>query len=79
MTAPNQQNDEFENPYISSHGEVRNIKLGQQVNPIQRVPLGTPLKEVLTSLPHNLVTLTNLFISNHRGYYYQIWAVKTTP
>ena len=29
---------------ISSHGETRNIKFGQQVNLNQRVPLGTPLQ-----------------------------------
>ena len=37
-----QQNDQFENLYISSHGKARNIKFGQQVNIIERVPLGTP-------------------------------------
>ena len=51
---------QFENLYISSHGEARNIKLVQQVNLIQRVQLGTPHQEVVTSLPHNHVTLTNL-------------------
>ena len=58
--AQSQQNDQFENLYISSHGEARNIKLGQQVNLIQRVQLGTPHQEVVTSLPHNHVTLSNL-------------------
>ena len=47
---------------ISSHGEARNIKFGQQVNLIQRVPLGTPPQEVLMSLPDNHKTLANLFI-----------------
>ena len=47
---------------ISSHGEARNIKFGQQVNLIQRVPLGTPPQEVLMSLPHNQMTLTNLYL-----------------
>ena len=44
--------------YFSSQEETRNIKFGQQVNLIQRVPLGTPLHDVLVSLPHNHVTLT---------------------
>ena len=52
---------------ISSHGEARNIKFRQQVNLIQRVPLGTLPQEVVTSLPHNHMTLTNLFISGYRG------------
>ena len=42
---------------ISSHGEAANIKFGQQVNLIQRV---------VTSLPQNHMTLTNLFISHYR-------------
>ena len=44
---------------ISSHGEARNIKLGRQVNFIPRV-----LQEVVMSLPHNHMTLANLFISS---------------
>ena len=68
LTAQSQQQyDQFENLYISSHGYARSIKSGWQVNLIQRVPLGT--------LPHNTLTL---FISNHRSYCYQIWPV-TTP
>ena len=67
------------NLYISSHQEFRNIKFGKQVNFIQRVLFGTLPKEVLTSLSHIHVILTNLLISSHRGYCYQIWAVKTTP
>ena len=60
------ENDQFENLYISSHGEAtRNIKFGQQVNLILRVLLGTLLQELVTSLPHNHVTLTNLFISSY--------------
>ena len=51
---------------ISSHAETRNIKFGQQVNPIERVPLGTLPQEVVTSLPHNHMILTNLFISSYR-------------
>ena len=54
------KNYQFENLYIYSHGEARNIKLGQQVNLIQRVQLGASHEEVVTSLPHNDVTLTNL-------------------
>ena len=65
--------------YISPVMEkLETITLGQQVNLIQRVLLGTLPQEVLTSVPHIHVTLTNLFISSHRGYCYQIWAVKTT-
>ena len=41
---------------IYSHGKARNIKFGQQVNLIQRVPLGTQPQEVATSLPNNHVT-----------------------
>ena len=52
---------------ISSHGEARNIKFGQQVNLIQRVPLGILPQEVVTSLPHNHMTLANLFISSYKG------------
>ena len=52
---------------ISSQGEVRNIKFGQQVNLIQRVSLGTLPQEVVISQPHNHVTLTNLFVSIYRG------------
>ena len=52
---------------ISSHGEARNIKFGQQVNLIHRVPFGTLLQEVVTYLPHNQMTLTNIFISSYRG------------
>ena len=52
---------------ISSRGEARNIKFGQQVNRIQSVPLGTLPQEVVVTLPHNHMTLTNLFISSYRG------------
>ena len=55
-TTQRQQNDYFENLYIPNHREARNIKFGQQVNLIQRVPLGTPPQEVATSLPYNHVT-----------------------
>ena len=45
---------------ISNHGEAKN-KFGQQVNLIQRAPLGTLPQVVVMSLPHNHITLTNLF------------------
>ena len=64
---------------ISSLGEARNIKFGQQVNLTQRGLLATLPQEVVTSLHHNHITLKNLLISGYRGYRYQIWAVKTTP
>ena len=76
-TVETQQNDQFGNLYISSHGEARNIKFVQHVNPIQKVSLGTRPQELVMSLPHNHTTLTNLFISSYRDYYYQIWSVKT--
>ena len=63
---------------ITGHREARNIKFEQQVNLIQRAPLGTLPQEVLTSLPHNHMTLINFFISSYRSYCYQIWAEKTT-
>ena len=63
--AQSQQYDQFENLYITSHGEARNIKFGEQVNLIQKVLLGTPPQEVVTPLPHNHVI--NLFISSYKG------------
>ena len=42
------------------------FKFGEQVNLIQKVPLGKLPHEVLMS-SHNYVTLANLFISSHRG------------
>ena len=60
-----QQNDQFENLYISSHREARNIKFGHQINIIKRVPLGTSPQAVVMSLAQN--HLTNLYISNYRG------------
>ena len=65
LTCPKLQNDQFENLYTSSHGEARNIKLGQQVNIIERVPLGTPPLAVVISLAHKHVT--DLFNSSYRG------------
>ena len=56
---------------ISSHREARNIKFGQQVDLIQKISLGAPTQEVLMSLPHDHMTLTNFFISSHWGYCYQ--------
>ena len=63
------------NLYISSHGEARNIKFGQQVNIIERVPsdtphvkswLGTSPLGLVTSLPFDYVTLIKLYISSFR-------------
>ena len=51
MLKVSKQNDQFKNLYISSHG----------------VAFGAPPQEVLKSLPHNHMTLTNLFISSYRG------------
>ena len=50
---------------IFSHREAKNIKFGQQVNIIERVPLSAPLQVVVMPLAHNQVT--NLFISSYRG------------
>ena len=50
---------------ISSHGEARNIKFGQQVNIIERMAMATPPQVVVMTLAHNHVT--NLFISSYRG------------
>ena len=62
---------------ISSHGEARNIKFGQQINLIQGVHC---LRRYWCHyIPHIHVTLTNLFISSQRGYCYHVWAIKTTP
>ena len=69
------QNDQFENLYISSHREARN-RFGQQVNIIERVPLGTPPQVVVMTLAHNHVT--NLYLELQKGYCYQIWTVKAT-
>ena len=49
------------------HGEAKNIKFGDQVNLIQRVQLGPLSQKVVASLPHNHMTLINLFISSYRG------------
>ena len=46
------------------------------MNLIQRVVLGTPPQEVLAPLPHIHVIFSSLFVSSHRGYWYQIWAVE---
>ena len=43
----------------------RNIKFQQQVNIIERVPLGTPPQAVVMTLAHN--HMANLFISSDRG------------
>ena len=63
------------NLYISSHGEARNIKFGQQVNIIERVPSDTPHVKswlgtfplgLVTSLPFDYVTFIKLYISSFR-------------
>ena len=54
----------MKNLYISHQGETRNIKYGQEVNIIERVPLSTPPQAVVVSVAHNHVT--NLFILSYR-------------
>ena len=49
----------------SSHGGARNIKYGQQVNIIERLPLGSPPQVEVMTLAYNHVT--NLFISSCSG------------
>ena len=56
QTAQSQQNDRFENQYISTQGEARNIKFGQQVNIIERISFGTPPQEVVMLLAYNHMT-----------------------
>ena len=63
-SAQSHQNNQFENLYIFSDREARNTKFGQQVNIIERVPLGTPPPAVVVTLAHNHVK--NLFISSYR-------------
>ena len=47
--------------YISpSIRKLETLKFRQQLKLIQKVPLGTPLQEVVTSLPHKYVTLANV-------------------
>ena len=50
---------------MSRHGEVRNIKSGQQVN-IERVPLVTLPQELVMSLV-GVSDAINLFILSYRG------------
>ena len=47
----------------SCNVEARNIKYGQQIDLIQRGPLGTLLQEIATSLPHNHFTMTQIYLS----------------
>ena len=61
--------------YISSHGEARNIKFGQQVNIIEKVPLGTPAQVVVMTVAHN--HMTNLSTQVTEGLQLS-WAVKAT-
>ena len=67
LTAQSQRNDLFDHLYFSGHGKARNIKFGQQINRIQRIPSGTSHQEVVSSLSLIHRTLTNLFISSYRG------------
>ena len=54
--------------YISPVMEkVKTSGLDGKLNLIQRVPLDTLPQELVASLPHNHVTLTDLFISSYRG------------
>ena len=54
--------------YISpSIKKLETFKFAQQVNLIQKVPLSTPPQEVVTSLPHNYMTLANLCISSYKN------------
>ena len=46
--------------------KLETSNLDRRLNLNQRVPLGTPSQEVVKSLPHNHVTLTDLFISSYR-------------
>ena len=62
------KNDQFENLYISSYREARNITFGLHLKLIQRVLLSTLSQEVLILLPHNHVTFSlvteGLILSN---------------
>ena len=60
-------NDQFEDLFISNHGEARNNKFKKLINLIQRVPLVIPPKDVVMSLPRNHMTLENFFSSSYRG------------
>ena len=57
--------------------EARNIKFGQQVNIIERVPLGALPQAVVILLAHNHVT--NLFILSYRGATVIKWGNKSHP
>ena len=41
--------------------------LDSRYTPLQRIPLGTLTQELVTSLLHYHVTLTNPFVLSHRG------------
>ena len=64
---------------VSKNDQFENLCLQSWRSLIQRVPLGTLPQEVLMSFPHNQMTLTSFFIFSYKGYFYQIWATKTTP
>ena len=42
-----------------------NIKYGEQVHLLERIPLGAPLQDVVAPLPDNHVTLTSPYISSN--------------
>ena len=73
-----QKNEQFENPYITSHEEARSIKFKQQGKPQRVGSIGYPVSEWTMSLPI-FTWLWQISISSLRGYCYQIWAVTTTP
>ena len=45
--------------------KLETLKFLQQVNLIQRIPLGTPLQELVMPLPHKYVTLGNVGSKNN--------------
>ena len=59
--AENQETNQFENTYIFSYGEATNIRFEEQLPFPKRIPWGTPLHDVVTSLPITWIRQT--FIS----------------
>ena len=69
-----QQNEQFENIYISSYRAATDITFEEQIHLLKRIPKDTLLQNVVTSLLDNHMTLTNLQISSFwRDYSPQIW------
>ena len=60
-------NDQYEDLFISNHGEARNNKFKKLINLIQRVPLVIPPKDVVKSLPGNHMILEDFVSSSYRG------------